>query len=318
MIKTVFLYAGQGSQKVGMGKDLYESYDRFREVTDSLDKVLSFSLKDLMWNGPDELLMQTEYTQPCMAAFAAAATELIRSKGIDADAACGLSLGEYGALYAAGVWDAESYVRAVAFRGRAMADAVKGLDTAMSAVIGLDADKTEEACAKVRDTGTGYVAVANYNCPGQYVICGDLQAAEAAEQAAVELGAKRCIRLKVSAPFHTKFLEPAGDKLYEYFKDVSFAKPQIPVAMNVTGTFLKDDESIQELLKAQVSNSVRFEEDAEALLKAGAEVFIEIGPGNALSGFVKKTAAKLGLKPAVYTVQSADDVDKLVSALGRS
>lgn len=318
MIKTVFLYAGQGSQKVGMGHDLYESYDRFREVTDSLDNVLAFSLKELMWNGPDELLMQTQYTQPCMAAFAAAATELLRSRGIEPDAACGLSLGEYGALYAAGVWDAETYVRAVAFRGQAMADAVKGLDTAMSAVLGLDAAKAEEACRTVTDSGNGYVTVANYNCPGQYVICGDMQAVDAAEKTAASMGAKRCIRLKVSAPFHTKFLEPAGEKLYEYFKDISFAAPQIPVAMNVTGTFLKEDESIQELLKAQVSNSVRFEEDAEALLKAGSEVFIEIGPGNALSGFVKKAAAKLGLKPAIYTVQSADDVDKLVSALGRS
>lgn len=318
MIKTVFLYAGQGSQKVGMGKDLYDGYESFREVIDSLEAALPFSLKELMWNGPEEVLMQTQYTQPCMAAFAAAATALIRSKGIDADAACGLSLGEYGALHAAGVWDAETYVKAVAFRGKAMADAVEGLDTAMSAVIGLDAVKTEEACSKARDAGIGYVTVANYNCPGQYVICGDEAAVEAAEKEAAELGAKRCIRLKVSAPFHTKFLEPAGDKLYEYFKTVNFGKAGIPVAMNVTGTFLAEDESIQELLREQVSNSVRFEEDAEALLKAGAEVFIEIGPGNALSGFVKKTAAKLGLKPEIYTLQSAEDVDKITAALGQS
>ena len=194
-----------------------------------------------------------------------------------------------------------------------MADAVKGLDTAMSAVLGLDAAKAEEACKKAEDSGKGFVTVANYNCPGQYVICGEQAAVEAAEQAAAELGAKRCIRLKVSAPFHTKYLETAGEKLFEHFKSVEFNKPSIPVAMNVSGDFLKDGEDLKELLKAQVSNSVRFESDAEALLKAGAETFIEIGPGNALSGFVKKTAMKLGIKPQIISLTTAADVEKLLA-----
>ena len=310
-MKQIFLYAGQGSQTVGMGKDLYETYPEFKNEIDKLEAVLPFSVKELMWQGPEEKLMQTEYTQPCMAAFAVGLTAVLKAHGIVPDASAGLSLGEYGALYAAGVWSAEDYVKTVAFRGQAMADAVKGLDTAMSAVLGLDAAKAEEACKKAEDSGKGFVTVANYNCPGQYVICGEQAAVEAAEQAAAELGAKRCIRLKVSAPFHTKYLETAGEKLFEHFKSVEFNKPSIPVAMNVSGDFLKDGEDLKELLKAQVSNSVRFESDAEALLKAGAETFIEIGPGNALSGFVKKTAMKLGIKPQIISLTTAADVEKL-------
>lgn len=312
MIKQVFLYAGQGSQSVGMGQDLYENYKEFRLVLDRLDEIMPYSLKELMWQGPEEKLMQTEYTQPCMAAFAAALTELLRAEGIVPDAAAGLSLGEYGALYAAGVWSAEDYVRITAFRGQAMADCVRGLETSMSAVLGLDAVQVEEACVRAAAETGEFVTIANYNCPGQYVICGDEAAVAACEKMAKDYGAKRCIRLKVSAPFHTRYLEGAGERLYEYFKSVSFNKPVIPVAMNVTGTFLGAEESIPELLKNQVSCSVRFEADAEALLKAGAERFIEIGPGNALSGFVKKTAAGLGLKPQIISITSAADVDKLI------
>ena len=312
MIKTVFLYAGQGSQSVGMGQDLYESYPEYRETIDGLEGILPFSLKELMREGPEERLMQTEFTQPAMAAFALGVTNILLKHGIKPDASAGLSLGEYGALYAAGVFDAESYVRTVAFRGQAMAAAVKGLNTSMSAVLGLDAVKTKEACAKAGAVTGGFVTVANYNCPGQYVICGDEAAVTEAERLALELGAKRCIRLKVSAPFHTRLLESAGVRLDEYFKEVHFHEPQIPVAMNVTGSFLGEGESIPELLVRQVSNSVRFEDDAYALLEAGAERFIEIGPGNALSGFVKKAAMKLGLKPQIISITTAADAAKLL------
>ncbi len=312
MIKTVFLYAGQGSQKLGMGHDLYENYPEYGETIDKLESVLPFSLKELMWDGPEDRLMQTEFTQPAMAAFAAGVTKVLLKNGIEPDASAGLSLGEYGALYAAGVFDTESYLRTVAFRGRAMADTVKGLNTSMSAVLGLDAVDTEAACAKASAATGGFVTVANYNCPGQYVICGEEAAVSEAEREALELGAKRCIRLKVSAPFHTSFLESAGVKLGEYFQEVHFNKPQIPVAMNVTGRFLEENESIRELLVSQVSNSVRFEDDAYALLNAGAERFIEIGPGNALSGFVKKAAMKLGLKPEIHSITTAEDLAKLL------
>ena len=295
-----------------MGQDLYESYPEYRETIDSLEGVLPFSLKALMCEGPEERLTQTEFTQPAMAAYAAGVTNILLKHGIKPDASAGLSLGEYGALYAAGVLDTESYVRAVAFRGQAMADAVRGLDTSMSAVLGLDAEQTEAACTKAENATGGFVTVANYNCPGQYVICGEEAAVTEAERLALELGAKRCIRLKVSAPFHTRLLESAGAKLDAYFRGMHFHEPQIPVAMNVTGSFLGEGESIPELLVRQVYSSVRFEDEAYALLETGAELFIEIGPGNALSGFVKKAAVKLGLKTQIVSITTAEDAARLV------
>lgn len=366
-MKTAFLYAGQGSQKAGMGSSLYETFPVFKETVDKLDGVLPFSAWELMQEGPEDKLMQTKYTQPCMAIFAAALTAVLKDKGIAPDTACGLSLGEYGALYAAGVMDAESYVKTVAYRGQVMAEAAEGLETSMSAVLGLSAEQTEAACEATGGAAGGFVAIANYNCPGQYVICGDEAAVTAAEAKAAELGAKRCIRLKVSAPFHTKLLAPAGEKLYDYLQNVTFSAPEIQVAMNMTGRLLEystvhenagrdrvsitgglDDGSscdkaadivsketedgmtagnmselpqnditayIKELLREQVSHSVRFEEDVKALLDAGVDTFIEIGPGNALSGFVKKTAAACGVKPKIYTLQEAADVEKLLEGI---
>ena len=312
MGRTVFLYAGQGSQSVGMGKDLYETYPVFRETADRLFEVLSFDARELMWNGPEERLTQTEYTQPCMAVFAASMTELLRSEGIVPDAAAGLSLGEYGAMYAAGVFDAEDYIRTVAFRGSAMAEAVKGIESCMSAVVGADADSVREACRRAERSGAGFVTVVNYNCPGQYVICGDEDAVAAAEKEAAGLGAKRCIRLKVSAPFHTKYLKEAGDRLFGFLGTVKIDTPRIPVAVNVTGDFLESDADIRSILKTQVFSSVHFEDDLRRLLESGYDRFIEIGPGNALTGFLKKTSLKLGIKPESICLQTAQDVRKLI------
>lgn len=308
-MKTVFLYAGQGSQKAGMGKDLYEAFPAYREVIDSLK--LSFDVKNMMHEGELSELSRTEYTQPCMAAFAAGVTAVLKEEGMIPDGACGLSLGEYGALHAAGIFDAETYVKITEFRGREMALAAEGKICSMSAVLGMESSIIEEACAECE--AAGFVKLVNYNCPGQYVICGDEPAVAAAEALLKEKGAKRCIRLNVGGPFHTKYMESAGKKLRAFLEEISFGEPQITVALNATGDFYKHGENLKELLKIQIQNSVHFESEIRKFLELGADTFVEIGPGNALTGFVKKTAKAMDKKVTTYTIDTAEDLKTLIS-----
>ncbi len=303
-----FLYAGQGSQFVGMGKDIYETYPSYKETLDNIK--LPFDIIKLMHAGPAETLNNTEFTQPCYAAFAAGVTAVLKDAGITPDAACGLSLGEYGALYAAGVWDTNTYINLVAFRGKVMSDAVKGLTYSMSAILGTGSAEVEEACEKFESEG--FVTLANYNCPGQYVICGEEAAVAAVEAYMKENYKAKCARLNTTSPFHTRLLKSAGDNLAERFKEVKFGAARIPVAMNVTGQLLSEDESIPNLLEEQVQMSVRFEDDIKSLIEAGVDEFIEIGPGNVLSGLCKKTARKLGAKVKITTIQKADDITALL------
>ena len=308
-MKTVFLYAGQGSQKAGMGKDLYEAFPAYREVIDSLK--LSFDVKNMMHEGELSELSRTEYTQPCMAAFAAGVTAVLKEEGMIPDGACGLSLGEYGALHAAGIFDAETYVKITEFRGREMALAAEGKICSMSAVLGMESSIIEEACAECE--AAGFVKLVNYNCPGQYVICGDEPAVAAAEALLKEKGAKRCIRLNVGGPFHTKYMESAGKKLRAFLEEISFGEPQITVALNATGDFYKHGENLKELLEIQIQSSVHFESELRKFLELGADTFVEIGPGNALTGFVKKTAKAMDKKVTTYTIDTAEDLKTLIS-----
>ena len=306
---TVFLYAGQGSQRVGMGKDFYDGYETYRNFIDSL--TLDFDIKELMHEGPEDKLSLTEYTQPCMAAFAAGVTALLKENGVTPDAACGLSLGEYGALHAAGVFDAKTFVDLVAYRGKVMADAAKGLECSMSAILGTDSQTIEEACRAYE--GDDYVTVANYNCPGQTVICGDESAVAAVEEVLKEKGAKRCVRLKVSGPFHTKYMAPAADLLGERLAEISLKAPSIPVSANVTGDFYQDGDDIRGILMRQIQSSVRLEDDLKKLLEAGYTDFIEIGPGNTMSGFLKKTARAAGAKVTIRGIDKAEDFEKIIA-----
>lgn len=313
-MKLVFLYAGQGNQRAGMGKDIYEEFAQYREVIDSL--ALSFDVKELMHEGTLEQLSLTEFTQPCMAAFAAGVTNVLKENGIYPDAACGLSLGEYGALHAAGVMDARTYVEITAFRGSVMAEAAKGHECPMSAVLGVEADVVERACTVCGEHG--FLTLANYNCPRQYVICGDEAAVAAAEDYLKEAGARRCVRLNVSGPFHTKYMEPAAKALKQKLDGITFLKPQIPVVMNVSGDYYREEQDLKELLERQVKSSVHFEESLTRLLQDGADTFVEIGPGCALSGFVKKTAKKLEKKIQVASVDTAEDLKAILATFANT
>ena len=304
-MKLGFLYAGQGSQHPGMGKDLYEAYPAFREVFDSVQTELDFDLKATCFEDPDGVLNQTRYTQPCMVAFAVGLTALLEEKGIVPSAAAGLSLGEYSALHAAGVFDAQTAVRLVAFRGKAMEEAARGHDSAMIAVLGLDREPLWEACIAAADLGV--VTIANYNCPGQLVIGGDRAAVEKAAALAKERGAKRCLPLKVSGPFHTPLMAPAGEALEDYFQNVSFREPQIPVVFNYLGREKAAEDKISSLLVRQVQSSVYMEDSIDYMAGMGLDALVEIGPGKALSGFVKKTVPGF----PVYAVETVTDVEAL-------
>ena len=310
-MKTVFLYAGQGIQRVGMGKDMYEEFPEYREIVDSIK--LDFDYKKMMEEGDISELSLTENTQPCMAAFAAGVTNVLKKYGIKPDGACGLSLGEYGALHCAGVFDAKDYVNITAFRGRAMAAAAKGIDCSMSAILGLDSATVEEACKACLNIG--FVTLVNYNCPGQYVICGDETAVVVAETLLKERGAKRCVRLNVSGPFHTKYMESAGNELRNLFAKMDFKIPQIPVALNVTGDFYNGTDDLKEILEMQVKNGVHFEESIRRFIENGTEKFIEIGPGATLSGFVKKIAKSMGAEVSMVTIDTADDLKTVINSI---
>ena len=306
-MSLAFLYAGQGSQHPGMGADLYEAHPAFRAVLDAAG--VDFDLKTTMFTDPDGVLNLTEYTQPCMVAFAAGMTALLAERGIVPDYAAGLSLGEYSALQCAGVFTAPQAISLAAFRGKAMAAAAAGRPCGMTAVLGLDREKLQEACRQA--AGAGVVEIANYNCPGQLVIGGEQAAVDKAAALAKELGAKRCLPLKVSGPFHTSLLAPAGDALREKFKETAFGAMRIPVLFNCLGREMGPEATIPALLEKQVQTSVYMEDTIRRLAELGVDTIVEIGPGKALIGFVKKTA------PAIktYAVETCADLDALSAAL---
>lgn len=306
-MKLGFLYAGQGAQHPGMGADLYEKYPAFRAALDGAD--VGFDIKSVSFTDPDGLLNETRYTQPCMVAFAVGLTDVLAEQGIVPAAAAGLSLGEYSALYAAGVLDGKTAVEVVAFRGKAMTDAAKGVESAMMAVLGADRETVAAACKAA--SAAGVAEPCNFNCPGQIVIGGEKAAVEKAAAIAKEMGAKRCMPLNVSGPFHTSLLKPAGDALREYFKTVEFHEPNIPVLHNCLGGERGAEDSIPALLERQVQSSVYMEDSIRAMAALGVDAMVEIGPGKALTGFVKKTLPGF----PVFAVETAEDVEKLQELL---
>ena len=308
-MKLGLLFAGQGSQSVGMGKDFYEKSKGFQAVFDLLPETQ----RNVAFEGPGEALADTRNTQPIMVAFAAGVlSELLPALsklGIKPRMAAGLSLGEYSALHAAGVFDAETAISLVTKRASAMAFAAAGIDCAMKAVLGLSRALLADCCKAAADYGA--VQIANYNCLGQIVIAGEKDAVERAAALALEKGAKRCVSLPVSGPFHTKFMEPAGKQLAEIFAQTGFGGMQFPVLFNAVGREKMPEETISDLLVRQVSSSVYFEDTIKVMASAGIDTVIEIGPGKALSGFVRKTDRNI----AVMQIETYEDLQKVLLQL---
>lgn len=313
-MKIGFLYAGQGSQHVGMGKDLYDNYPEFAEVFDNLE--LDFDVKKCCFEGPIEQLGQTRYTQPCMVAFAVGVTKILQSKGIKPEIAAGLSLGEYSALYASGVFDEKQVIDLVAYRGKSMEEAVTGRDTGMIAVMSLDRETIKECCKQAEeefaDNPYHIAEVANYNTPVQVTVSGDTPVITRAGELMMEKGARRIVPVAVSGPFHTSLMKPAGDKLAERFKNEHFGEMEFPVLFNATGKELEAGKTIPEMLELQVQSSVYFEDSIKYMIEQGVDTFVEIGPGKTLSGFVKKIDRAL----TTYSVEDMDSLNATLTALG--
>lgn len=286
MGKIAFLFSGQGSQAVGMGKELFDNSPDARSVFETADKVLGYSLSELCFTGPKEELDKTENTQPAILTVSIAAYQALAAEGIKPDVNAGLSLGEYSALVCSEVLLFEEAVELVRKRGRFMQEAVPQGLGGMAAILGLEAEKVEEACQAAGEKGV--VRVANYNCPGQIVISGEKAALEEASSKAAELGAKRVIPLEVSGPFHTPLLQPASEKLAAELAKIHVGEPKVPVISNVTADYLKGSADALNLLPQQVMNSVLWEMTIRKMLDQGVDTFVEIGPGNTLRGFVKK------------------------------
>ena len=311
-MKIGFIYAGQGSQRVGMGKDFYDTYDSFRQVMDSVS--LDFDVKELCFSGPEEQLNQTRYTQPCMVTFAVGVTKVLAENGIKPEMACGLSLGEYSALYAAGVFTKEQVVPIVAYRGQVMEEAAAGRTPKMAAVLNAPREQVQEACMKAHEQLAAeeynVVEAVNYNCPGQIVISGDEKAVDLAAEILKEAGVKRVLPVKVSGPFHTSLMKPAGDALAKRFSEENFGEMTFPVIFNATAKPLAADETIPALLERQVQSSVYFEDSVLYMKEQGIDTLIEIGPGKALSKFVKRIDADM----TCYSIDTVEDLQKVIEA----
>lgn len=304
-MKTAFIFPGQGSQYVGMGKDFFDAYPVAREVFETAGKVTGIDIEKLCFEEND-LINITEYTQIAMLTTEVAMLKVLEELGLKADVYAGLSLGEYGALVASGVLSMEDAFKVVKARGKLMQDAYPE-GGAMTAVIGLDTELIKEACAKV----DGIVSLANYNCPGQIVITGELNAVNEAAENCKAAGARRCIPLKVSGPFHSALLEGAGKSLGEVLDTVTIGEIQTPYLTNVTGDYVTSKDEVKELLVRQVSNSVLWYPSVEKMIEDGVELFVEIGPGKTLTGFLKK----INGNAKGINVEKVTDLDAVKEAL---
>ncbi|MDD6410685.1 MAG: ACP S-malonyltransferase [Oliverpabstia intestinalis] len=306
MGKLAFVFPGQGAQYVGMGKEFYEQISVSRKVYTIASEVTGLNLPGLCFEKNEQIDI-TEYTQIAMLTTEAAILAALQEKGVKADVAAGLSLGEYGAILTAGAMSLEDVFRVVRQRGILMQEAVP-TGGAMYAVLGMDGEKI----AKICDETEGIVSVANYNCPGQIVITGEEGAVAVAAEKLKEAGARRCIPLNVSGPFHSAMLKEAGEKLGKVLEQVELRAFSTPYVTNVTAEYVTEPSEIKELLGRQVYSSVKWQQSVERMIADGVDTFIEIGPGRTLTGFLKKINKNVtGLH-----IEKVEDLDAVVKMLG--
>lgn len=286
-MKRAFLFPGQGAQSVGMGKDFYEKYEEARKIYDKASEISGMDIKKICFEGPEEELMKTENTQIAILTTSLAILEVLRLHNIEAQIATGLSLGEYTALIYSGVISFEDGIKLIKKRGYYMQHLLPNKKFEMAAVIGLNSSKIEEVCKQIEKTGK-FITPANYNCKIQTVISGEECAINEATIKLKELGAKRVIPLKTSGPFHTKKLEKAKEEYSKELDKITFNKGKVKVIKNIDGNYYLENENLKQILAEHIVNPVRFDKTIELMENENIDEYIEIGPGKALTGFIKK------------------------------
>lgn len=303
MSKIAFVFPGQGTQFVGMGKDIYENNEVARKEFDEIFSGLSFDLKDVMFNGPEELLKKTKYTQPAIVAMSLVLEKLVREKGITPDFVAGHSVGEYAAIGSSGLLSLKEAVKLTAFRGETMNLIAEQVNGGMAAIIGMSSDKIEEILKGV----DGVVEAVNFNEPKQTVIAGEKASIEKACELLKENGARRAMLLAVSGPFHSKLMKPAGEKLREEAKNYNFNEGTSGLVANTTAKVIYTPDEIKEEIYRQSFGPVKWVDTINTLKENGVTTIYEIGPGKVLSGLIRKIDKEL----KVVNINSLEDISKL-------
>jgi [acyl-carrier-protein] S-malonyltransferase len=309
--RLAFLFPGQGSQTVGMGRDLYEKFPIAKQTFEEADEALEFAISKLCFEGPEEQLKLTEFTQPAIFTVSIAAQRVLAEKGITPSFVAGHSLGEYSANVAAGVLSVSDAVRALRSRGQFMQDAVPAGQGAMAAILGMTPEDAAKLCADAAAESGEVVSPANFNSPEQTVISGSAAAVERASILAKERGAKKVVALAVSAPFHCALMQPAKDRLAPLLSEIPFTAASVPVAVNVDAALVSDGGKLRDALVRQVTGSVRWVECMRLLIEQKPTHFIEAGPGKVLTGLLRQ----IDRAQTCFNVSDEATLEKALSAL---